>query len=69
MSGQVADLLRLDATRLAADTVVAGTLLFAALCFARGVADYVGAFCIGQAHAPHAVHRCLEESAYTVAKN
>ena len=36
----------------------------ASLAFARGIADFVGAFCIGQAHAPHHVHRRLEESAY-----
>jgi 5-methylthioadenosine/S-adenosylhomocysteine deaminase len=32
--------------------------------FAHGIADFVGAFCIGQARAPHHVHRALEESAY-----
>jgi 5-methylthioadenosine/S-adenosylhomocysteine deaminase len=36
----------------------------ASLAFARGIADFVGAFCIGQAHAPYHVHRRLEESAY-----
>ena len=66
-------LLTLDESKLRRDVQTAVDRLDAvnapALCFARGVADYVGAFCIGQAHAPHAVHRCLEESAYTVAKN
>ena len=36
----------------------------ASLAFARGIADFVGAFCIGQAQAPYHVHRRLEESAY-----
>ena len=36
----------------------------ASLAFAHGLADFVGAFCIGQGRAPHHVHRRLEESAY-----
>jgi guanine deaminase len=33
--------------------------------FAHGIADFVGAFCIGQARVAHHVHRRLEESAYS----
>jgi guanine deaminase len=66
-------LLTLDESKLRRDVQIAVDRLDAvnapALSFAHGIADYVGAFCIGQAHAPHAVHRCLEESAYTGAKN
>ena len=38
----------------------------AGLSFARGIADFVGAFCIGQAHAPYHIHRRLDERAYLV---
>ena len=38
----------------------------AGLAFARSIADFVGAFCIGQAQAPHHVHRQLDEAAYPI---
>ena len=61
-------LLTLDETKLRRDAEAAVKRLDAAnspaLAFARSIADFVGAFCIGQARAPHHVHRRLEETAY-----
>jgi 5-methylthioadenosine/S-adenosylhomocysteine deaminase len=61
-------LLTLDEKKLRRDVEAArerlDTANGAGLAFARNIADFVGAFCIGQAHAPHHVHRGLEEAAY-----
>jgi 5-methylthioadenosine/S-adenosylhomocysteine deaminase len=61
-------LLTLDEKKLRRDVETAVERLDAAnasaLAFARSIADFVGAFCIGQACAPHHVHRRLEEAAY-----
>jgi guanine deaminase len=61
-------LLTIDESKLRRDVEAAVERLDAAnapaLAFARSIADFVGAFCIGQAHAPHHVHRRLEEAAY-----
>jgi cytosine/adenosine deaminase-related metal-dependent hydrolase len=57
--------LTVDETKLRRKVEAATKRLDAAnaadLAFAHGIADLVGAFCIGQAHPPHQVHR-LEES-------
>jgi 5-methylthioadenosine/S-adenosylhomocysteine deaminase len=62
-------LLTIDEAKLRRDAEAAAHRLDAANAgsreFAHGIADIVGAFCIGQARAPHHVHRRLEESAYT----
>jgi 5-methylthioadenosine/S-adenosylhomocysteine deaminase len=61
-------LLTMDETKLRRDVEAATQRLDAAnaagLAFAQGIADFVGAFCIGQAHVPHHVRRRLEEGAY-----
>jgi guanine deaminase len=61
-------LLTIDEEKLRREAQAAAQRLDAAnaagLQFAHGIADFVGAFCIGQARAPHQVHRRLDESAY-----
>jgi 5-methylthioadenosine/S-adenosylhomocysteine deaminase len=65
---QAGKLLTVDESRLRRDVEAATQRLdeanAAPLAFARQIAGFVGAFCIGQAHAPHHVHRRLEETAY-----
>jgi 5-methylthioadenosine/S-adenosylhomocysteine deaminase len=65
---QRGELLTIDERKLRRDVEAAVERLdganAAGLSFARGIADFVGAFCIGQAHAPYHIHRRLEERAY-----
>jgi 5-methylthioadenosine/S-adenosylhomocysteine deaminase len=65
---QRGELLTIDERKLRRDVEAAVERLdganAAGLSLARGIADFVGAFCIGQAHAPSHIHRRLEERAY-----
>jgi 5-methylthioadenosine/S-adenosylhomocysteine deaminase len=62
------ELLTVDETKLRRDVEAATQRLdqanAAPLAFAHKIADFVGAFCIGQAPAPHPLHRRLEADAY-----